>query len=88
MLGDILRKCRHALDYHSNESVLMSFNRLHIEGAGKEESAFSQRRPESDGEKQWLITQNGKKREKHSSFVVQWLVTGVNMAFRGRPDVR
>lgn len=30
MLRDILRECRCALDYHSNESVLMSFNRLRV----------------------------------------------------------
>ncbi len=40
MLRDILRKCRHVLDYHSNESVLKSFNRLHIARADKEK-AFS-----------------------------------------------
>lgn len=38
MLGDILHKCRHILDYHSNESVLMPFNRLDVAGAGESEA--------------------------------------------------
>lgn len=39
MLGDILHKCRHILDYHSNESVLMPFNRLDIARAGGSEAS-------------------------------------------------
>lgn len=61
MLRDILRECRCTLDYHSNESVLMSFNWLRL--ADKRRAISAPCRgvvPKKKKKKQRLITQNGK----------------------------
>lgn len=61
MLRDILRECRCTLDYHSNESVLMSFNWLRIADKRRAISApYRGDVKKTKQKKQRLITQNGK----------------------------
>lgn len=73
MLRDILRECRCTLDYHSNESVLMSFNWLRL--ADKRRAISAPCRGVVPKKKNsGSLHKMAKQEEKWCFFVVQWFV--------------